>query len=102
MAGPLRRAVLTAIPTLAATAQDLPALAARVAAAVDADLDGYPSSSSHVGGNSTAVADSVTATVEQRLADERQEAVRIVERNLDTAITAAHALHGAMWRLGRT
>lgn len=100
MAGDLRRAVLVAIPTLAATAQDLPAVRARLNAALDAEVDGYPSGSAHLGSSSD-VSDTVYAAATARIADDRAEGVRTVHRNLDAAVTAACALRGALERLER-
>lgn len=101
MAGPLRQAVTFAIPIIAATAQDLPAMQAKLARSLDEDIDGYPSSSSHVGGYSGDVSDSTASAAEQRMADQRTDLTWAVNHQLDQTIVAARALRGALERLAR-
>lgn len=100
-AGTLRRTIALAISILAQTAQDLPELAAKKAHALDEDIDGYPSGSSHLG-RSSGDTDTVYAAATARIEDQRAEAVRIVTLALDHTIDAARNVRAALERLART
>lgn len=96
-----QRRLVDAIGALAELAAAVADIERRAAEALDAEHDGYPSSSGHLAVHGTAPSDPTADTGMQRAEDRRHEQLHVLRRAIDDAARAAYDAVAASLRVGR-